>query len=70
MTDSLTLAQLNLLRRCDGGLRVFESGAALTALQADLGVLVRLGLVAADDASGYGLTAQGERWLVRREARG
>lgn len=66
MIPSLTTTQLNLLRRCDGGLRVWESGAALDALRADLAILLRLALVAADEWRGYELTPTGEACLVRQ----
>lgn len=69
MIDTLTSAQLNLLRRCDGGLRVFESGPALATLLVDVHALVRLMLVQLDEDRGYELTAAGEALLVRVDAR-
>lgn len=65
MQPSLTASQLILLRRCDGGLRVFETGPALTALLADLAVLNELRLVVANDANGHELTPSGEICLTR-----
>lgn len=70
MIESLTAAQLTLLRRCHGGLRLFETGAPLKALLDDLAVLDRLELVVRDETRGYELTPQGERCLIRLENRG
>ncbi len=65
MIQSLSKQQLNLLRRCDGGLRVWESGRALESLLVDLGVLCHLKLVLRDEVRGYELTAAGEALLAR-----
>lgn len=65
MIQSLTRNQLILLRRCDGGLRVWETGAALSALMAEVALLRELGLVAHDEARGYELTPAGEACIVR-----
>ena len=66
-TLNLTLAQQKLLRRCDGGLRVWEVGAERSALLVELLVLSHLGLVAFDEIPGYELTAAGEAWLIARD---
>lgn len=68
MIQSLTRPQLILLRRCDGGLRVWETGPALAALMAEVARLRDLGLVVLDEARGYQLTPQGEACLVRFDA--
>ena len=64
MNRSLTAAQQQLLRRCEGGLRVWETGADLATLLADLGVLYRLGLVTSDEQRGYEPSVQGESLLT------
>jgi hypothetical protein len=64
MNRFLTRSQLALLRRCDGGLRVWELAADLAALQAELNLLRELQLISFDEASGYETTMQGETCLV------
>ena len=64
------MAQQNLLRRSDGGLRLFETGTALTRVLADLNVLLRFDLVSFDETRGYELTRLGEERLARIEATG
>jgi hypothetical protein len=68
MIQSLTKDQLILLRRCDGGLRVWETGAALAALMVEVAALRDLRLVCLDEARGYELTPRGEACLVRLDA--
>lgn len=68
MIHSLTPRQLNLLRRCDGGLRVWETGADLRALMAEVELLRELELVWLDEPRGYELTATGDACLVRLDA--
>jgi hypothetical protein len=63
MIQSLTPVQLNLLRRCTERLRVWEIGAALTALLAELSTLQQLDLVAFDEAHGWQLTPAGAACL-------
>ena len=67
MLHNLTPAQLNLLRRCDGGLRIWETGADHIKLMADLALLSQLQLVVADRNLGYELTPSGEAHLIRAE---
>ncbi len=64
MIPTLTPSQQTLLRRCDGGLRLWEVGAKRAALLADLSVLTHLRFVSFDDDLGYELTAEGEAWLI------
>ena len=64
MTKTLTLAQRNLLRRCDGGLRLWEIGAQRAALLVELNLLSQLRLVSLDEARGWELTSEGEAWLI------
>jgi hypothetical protein len=68
MIQSLTRNQLILLRRCDGGLRVWETGRALSALMAEVALFRDLGLVSLDEVRGHELTHRGEACLVRFEA--
>lgn len=65
MNQFLTPEQLVILRRCNGGLRVWEVASDLAALLAELNVLRQLDLVRFDDTRGYEVTAAGEAWLVR-----
>ncbi len=65
MIQKLTPFQSTLLRRCDGGLRVWEAGEQLVALKAELAVLCELGLVSFDDDGGYQLTAAGDSSLIK-----
>lgn len=64
MNVSLTTAQSLLLRRCSGGLRIWESGADRQSLLVQLNALQQLGLVAFDESAGYETTAGGEAWLL------
>jgi hypothetical protein len=64
MTKTLTLAQRTLLRRCDGGLRLWEVGAERAALLVELNLLSHLRLVSLDESLGWDLTSDGEAWLV------
>ena len=65
MRPSLTPVQCTLLRRCSGGLRVWEVGSALQALRAQLDILKQLDLVVFDEATGFETTAAGEAWLLK-----
>jgi hypothetical protein len=65
MIRTLTAAQLGILRRSRSGLRVWEEGGALAALQAELRTLLDLGLVTYDEAFGYQIAPQGESCLRR-----
>ena len=65
MIKSLTLSQLNLLRRCRTGLRVWELGAELAAVLTQLQAFRELQLVTHDDDAGYELTPLGEDTLNR-----
>ena len=65
MIRSLTSTQLKILRRCTGGLRVWEVGVELKMLLAELLALRQLDLVAFDETHGYGLTPQGEACLLK-----
>jgi hypothetical protein len=67
MIKILTAAQHNLLRRCDGGLRIWEIGPERDALLVGLRVLSQLGLVALDETQGFELTAEGEAWLIDKD---
>ncbi len=64
MIKILTTTQHNLLRRCDGGLRLWEVGIEQQALLAELRVLSQLGLVTFDEARGFELSVDGESWLI------
>lgn len=64
MNLSLTPAQAVLLRRCSGGLRVWEVGGALQSLHVQLDILRLLDLVSYDESSGFETTPTGEAWLV------
>jgi hypothetical protein len=68
MIQSLTRNQLIVLRRCDGGLRVWETGAALAQLMAEVATLQQLQLLSWDGARGYELTPRGEASLLRFDA--
>jgi hypothetical protein len=63
MKVSLTPVQLLILRRCSGGLRVWEAGADLKPLLSELATLCRLELVSFDVGRGYETTSAGEAWL-------
>ena len=65
MIQSLLRHQVDALRRCDGGLRVWETGEALSALLAEVALLCQLGLVERDETRGYELTPAGEACLLR-----
>ena len=65
MIRSLNAQQLLILRRCDGGLHVWETGPALEALLAELEVLRHWKLVSFDETSGYETTPAGDAWLDR-----
>lgn len=65
MINSLTPTHLQLLRRCDGGLRLWESGDARKAVLAELDVLSRLGVVMFEEGNGYVLTPLGDATLAR-----
>ena len=65
MKIRLSPVQLNVLRRCSKGLRVFEVGVDHAELIAQLGSLRGLKLVAHDEATGYATTPAGEAWLDR-----
>ncbi len=64
MHPSLTPRQLIVLRRCSGGLRVWEIGNAFTTLLAELNILCKLQLVIFQEGRGFETTASGEAWLV------
>lgn len=64
MRPKLTPAQLNLLRRCSGGLSMWEVGEDRIAVVAQLVALCQLRLVCFDEQSGYDTTAAGEAWLA------
>lgn len=65
MHPRLNPSQLTLLRRCSGGLRVWETGAAFVALRAELDALCRLELVRFEEGRGFETSAAGEAWLVQ-----
>ena len=65
MNPFLTREQLLVLRRCSGGLRVWEVGSDLQALLAELDILRRHKLVSFDERLGYEATPAGEAWLMR-----
>lgn len=64
MKIRLNSTQAGVLRRCRGGLRVWEIGAERAALWAELADLCRLGLVRFDETSGYETTPAGDAWLA------
>ncbi len=64
METNLSATQARILRRCSGGLRVWESGEDLARLKAELDILQALGLVSFDETEGHETTARGEAWLV------
>jgi hypothetical protein len=63
MNVPLTPVQLLVLRRCSGGLRVWEVGADLKTLMVELTALCLLRLVSFDEGRGYQTTSAGEAWL-------
>lgn len=68
MNEFLTTPQQILLRRCEAGLRLHETGAARIAVLGDLVVLCQLRLVSSDPIRGYELTPRGESRLARLDS--
>ncbi len=64
MQPTLNPAQLTILRRCSGGLRVWETGPALAVLLAELDTLRQLRLVNYEEGRGFETSAAGEAWLI------